>query len=225
MRKLFLIILLTTAINILFAQQNEWRLGANTGISFFTGNGAKENSSINYDSYTNSPLGKHPAPSYGIGGDFKHLYRNNFILGGGLGYENLRTKVNLTRNFPLSGKIGKTLMNNHSIYIDPYIGYRFPLNKFSLDVIGGFDFAYMFKCIEKAEYKNENGETKKLTNDRNYIYLDCRLRLQTNFNYKRISLNISYSYGLRNYYFGFDGGKTPHSNINALRVGLQYRIL
>ncbi|MDL2255084.1 hypothetical protein LJC44_03100 [Parabacteroides sp. OttesenSCG-928-G06] len=229
-KNLFLVFLLIASTSV-FAQGHEFRVGINSGYSFFRGESSESSSFVNAhgtsDVYTNSPLGKKFTLSYGISANYKYVTNRHFIIGAEIAYEDLRTKVDLESYYGVSTQKteGRTYLNNHFLNASPFIGYRIPVKNMSLDIIAGVDIAYSLDVKEYGKYKETDGKDIKFTCSRkdSYIEVDIRPRLQVNANYKKYTLFAGASVGLKDYYEGWTGG-SPEAYMNTIRIGIQYRI-
>lgn len=212
-----------------FAQKHEIGIGINTGYSFFRGSGSESTSFINDNTYTNSPLGKKFMLSYGIGVDYKYVFRSNLLLGLEVAYEDLRTKVDIDGYTSYEPEIhpisGRTILHNYFLNASPLVGYRFNFGDFSLDALGGFDVAYSLDTEEKAKYRDLDGNKIQFTYGRkdSYIDLDIRPKIRLNANYKQYTVYASASFGLMDYYKDWDGSNDA-AYLNTIRLGIQYRI-
>lgn len=221
-------LLFGTGLNT-FAQEHEIGIGINSGYSFFRGSGSESTSFVNDNTYTNSPLGKKFALSYGIAADYKYVFRSNLILGLGLAYEDLRTKVDIDGYASYGSEIGsisgRTILHNYFLNASPLVGYRFDFGSFSLDALGGFDVAYSLDTEEKAKYRDIDGNKIQFTYGRkdSYIDLDIRPKIRLNANYKQYTLYTSASFGLMDYYKDWIGSDDT-AYLNTIRLGIQYRI-
>ncbi len=85
-----------------YCQSTEISLNVNSGLFSFSGESAESVSSINYDlreedGYTNNPYGSKAGLSYGLSASVTRIFKSNSLIGIDLGYELLRSKVNIDR--------------------------------------------------------------------------------------------------------------------------------
>lgn len=211
--------------------QHELRIGLNSGFSAFSGNSAVSTTFINHsevNTYANSPVGEKLTFSYGLSANYK-LVNKRFILGVDAGYENLKTKTEVTHYTDFAGMVltnGKVVLSGHFATFSPFLGYRIPLKDNSLDIQAGVDLQFLLKdgFDEKGKFKLLSGEDIKYENQRSFINKDFRPRLQINYNFSKYSVYAGYSLGIKNYYEDYVGGSLQ-AHMNTLRFGLQYRLL
>ncbi len=229
MKKYILIIFLF--LPFLSFAQHELRLGVNSGLSSFNGNTASSTTFINHsevNTYANSPVGEKLTLSYGLSVNYK-LANKRFILGVDAGYENLKTKTEVTHYTDFAGMAittGKVVLSGHFATVSPFLGYRIPLKDNSLDIQAGVDLQFLLKdgFDEKGKFKLLSGKDIKYENQRSFINKDFRPRLQINYNFSKYSVYTGYSLGVKNYYEDYVGGSSQ-AQMNTLRFGLQYRLL
>ena len=219
----------------LFAQKTEYGIAFNSGLFSFSGPSSGKYSQINYDNtknngYTNNPYGSLAGLCYGLSLNIKRVTKKNLDLGLDLGFETLRSKVNINAvngsSTASSFKIpaaGTTFLNSHFINLYPYIGHRFSIKKIIFDLAGGLDFAYCLAASEKGNAKAENGTIYITALDRKTINLDIRPRIQLSAGYQKWGFYIGYSYGLTNYTAAYVGG-TNECYGRLARFGLTYRV-
>ena len=239
MKKTFLIITLCVS-SFLFSQHAEISVGVNSGLFSFRGISAVDHSNINAsdfsNGYTNNPYGTKSGLAFGISWDYKYVFKNNLLLGANLGYENLRSKVNInqvilnTLSFPGSVVIskaatGKSNLIYNNINFFPYLGYRVSANQIHFDVSAGADVAFILSAKEKGSATiitdNTNYETSV---DRKTISTDFRPRIQLNAQYKKYGLYIGYSFGTINYMKDYVGLGDYEAKSRMLRFGLTYQL-
>lgn len=200
----------------------------------FSGQSSESSTFINYnltkdEGYTNNPYGSKKGLSYGISVNINRIAKNNVIFGIDLGYELLRSKIDIERVLEYNGTTnqmieatGKTYLNNSFINLLPTIGYRFSTSKLTFDLSGGIDFAY---CLTTTEEGYATSETKKYTTkrDKKTIDTEFRPRIQIGIYKHKIGIYFGYSKGLKNYKSEYVGG-TNEAFGNILRFGIKYRI-
>jgi hypothetical protein len=236
MQKTILTVIILFSLNHIFGQTKEIRLAFNSGLFSFSGQSADNQSVINFSNtknsgYTNNPYGSLGGISYGLSANFQKVTKKNMILGFDIGFENLRSKVNIvavngflgTSAYVYSAN-GQTFLNSNFINLFPNIGHRWLVNKISIDVIGGLDVAYCPKATEKGSATATN-DTKYVTSvDRKTINTDIRPRIQFSIGYLKTGVYVGYSYGLSNYRSGYVGG-TNECFARLLRFGLTYKLV
>ncbi|WP_184546326.1 hypothetical protein [Mucilaginibacter sp. FT3.2] len=242
------------SVSPLFAQKVELSVQATSGLFNFAGKSSTgtsqviQSSSDNNTNYTNNPYGNHSGFSYGGSIQAQVVAKSGFIFGLQGGYEILRSQVTINKYTPLVYYYGlqnqlaytdpsfpvkgHTNLQNQTINLNPYIGYRMQLHKVKLDILPGMDIGIMLNTKDKGSVKGNDGKTYTVDYARPKPPTDVRLRLGAIATYGRIGLNASYAYGLTNYQSAIPldtnaggGNSTPLSvHSELLRVGLSYRI-
>lgn len=236
MKKLLLTVFASLALSSTFAQQTELHFALNSGLFSFHGDATNANSNINYSAdtkrgYTNNPYGTKSALSYGFSGNLKRVTKKNFILGLDLGYESLRSKVNLLGVYgsPQSpGNLltteGSTILSADFINIFPSLGHRFHTKKLALDLTGGFDIGTNLKTHENGKATAVDGTVFTTDIERKTINTEVRPRIQLAVNYNKMGVYAGYSYGFMSYKAGYVGGSTE-CVARLIRFGVTYRLL
>ena len=226
----FTSILVLSQVN---GQKTAYKISFNSGLFCFTGESSVKTSAILYSeisnsSYTNNPYGAKNGLCYGIAGNLRRVSKKNFLVGFELGYEKLRSKVQINQvsgytgtSIYQYGATGKTFLNFDFINMNPFAGYRIALRSLSFDITAGLDIGYCLAAHEKGSAKAANGTTFKTSSDRKTIKSDVRARLQLSADHKRIGTYIGYSLGHSNYKSGYIGG-TNEAYAKILRFGLTY---
>ena len=248
MRKYFLILVVLLVFNHLYAQKIELSVQAYSGLFHYSGNGTAADSYIHQgqadgQDYTINPYGNKNAFSYGAGIQAQHITKGGFIVGGGANYEILRSKVNINGYVPnivyefytidtyYPNKVsGSSFLQDQTININPYIGYRIIFKGISIDLLPGADFSFNLNAYDKGKATStyppsaQVQQTYQTNFKRPDAPTDVRLRFGLAANYKRISVTASYAHGLTNYEKNMTG-----SNLNArselIRFGLAYKLL
>ena len=217
-----------------YSQKTEYSLRLNSGLFSFSGQSSEASTFINYnldrnDGYTNNPYGSKSGLSYGISGNISRVTKNNIIFGIDLGYELLRSKIdiegvrehNRTTNETVAVE-GHTNLNYNFLNTFPNIGYRFVISKINIDFSGGIDFAYCLNTTEKGSATSTTREYNT-TRDRKTIETELRPRIQIGIYRGNVGAYFGYSKGLRNYKSGYVGGVNEAYG-NLIRFGLKYKI-
>lgn len=238
MKKTFLIITLCVS-SFFFSQHAEISVGVNSGLFSFKGISAVNHSSINAsdfsNAYTNNPYGTKSDLALGISLDYKYVLKNNLLWGANVGYENLRSKVNInqvivnTLAFPATIVIGesaagKTNLIYNNINFFPYLGYRMAVEKFNFDISAGADLAFILSAKDKGSATTANNITYETSLDRKTISTDFRPRIQLNAQYKKYGLHVGYSFGTVNYMKDYIGLGDYEAKSRMLRFGLTYQL-
>ncbi len=230
---LITVFLVVLSLNI-YGQSTESGIRVNSGFFRFSGESAEKSTQINYnldkeDGYTNNPYGNKYGISYGISASVTRITKSNLRLGIDLGYEILRSRIDIDAVWQHGANInetvlatGRTNLNSNYINLFPSIGYQFFNSSFKLYFDGGLEFGYCLNSMEKGSAESESRKYETIR-DRKTIELDIRPRIQIGIQKNKIGSYIGYSKGLRNYKSGFDGG-TNEAYSEILRVGLTYRL-
>ena len=217
-----------------YCQSTEVNLNINSGLFSFSGESVEGFSSINYDlrdedGYTNNPYGSGSGLSAGLSASLTHIAKSHFLIGIGLGYELLRSKIVIDRISAYDGMTnesiaanGQTYLNSNFINLFPTFGYRLALSKVNIDLSGGLDLAYCLGANEKG-YAQADTRAYETRRDRTTIRTDLRPRIQANASRGKYGAYVGYSKGIRNYKSGFDGGVNEAYG-DMLRFGLSYRL-
>ncbi len=234
MKKVILILISIIFLTVGYSQSSEYSFRLNSGLFSFSGHSSESTTFINYrldknDGYTNNPYGSKMGLSYGISANINRISKHNIIFGFDLGYELLRSKIDIYGVWESGGiknemvaANGHTSLNYSFINTFPYFGYRFTISKINIDLSGGIDFAYCLSANEKGSATSETRDynTKR---DRKTIDTELRPRIQLGFYKGNIGIYFGYSKGLRNYKSGYVGG-TNVAFGNLIRFGLKYKI-
>ncbi len=207
-----------------------------TGISSFYGSGGTPN-----QYYTNNPYGSKGGFSYGAGIQAQHVSKGGFITGLQAGYDVLRSAENITYVYPgyaypditpfnylVENAIlvkGKTHLQNESINLSPYIGYRLKGKNISVDLMPGIDVAFNVSSYDKGKATGDDGTVYTTNNKRPDGPTDFRLKFGAAVNYKKWGITASYAHGLTNFDKGMIGDGGPyivHSEL--LQFGITYRL-
>ena len=231
--------ILITLISIILlmqinAQQTEYSVKLNSGLFSFSGQSAQNTAFIVYNTtndnaYTGNPYGSLGGLSYGMSGTVNRITKNNIIFGIDLGYEILKSKVNIDSiwisdrtNSQMIEANGKTFLNNRFINLYPSIGYRFKSSNLTFDISGGIDIGYNLGSTEKGN-ASSGTNTYKTNRDRTNIKSDFRPRLEFGISKNKLGLYIAYSKGIKNYLSGMLCGSADAYG-NVFRFGIKYKI-
>jgi hypothetical protein len=215
----------------LSAQETKFGISLNSGLFSFAGRSATStsaiNSTANLPNYTNNPYGSRVGWCDGLSVEVRRVTRRRLLLGVSLGYEALRSRLDVT-SVNISGvdyysvsAHGHTMLTSQFINLFPSIGYRFLPGKLTVDLTGGLDLGYCLSAEENGKAYAGNGLTYSSTRDRKTISADIRPRLQVSVGFHKTAVYVGYSYGLINDMAGYIGGPTGAYS-RLLRFGLQY---
>jgi hypothetical protein len=228
------------------AQKTEISINANPGLFYFGGTFAASTSQIvatnGDDGYVNNPFSTKPTFSYGIALQVQHILKSGFIMGFQGGYDILRSRTNANGGEPvvyygyidyafttstgipyIEAASGSATMQNQTITLNPYVGWRFKAKTLNIDVLPGADIAFTTSSYEKGS-TTTTYNTTFTTNFKNpNPPADIRIKLAVAGYYKRFGLNLSYAYGLTNY-LNVSKNDPNGAYSRLLRMGLSYRL-
>lgn len=246
MKKILSTLSLLFVFVITQAQKVEVSLQGYSGFNFYGGSSATGTSYINegYDeahNYTINPYGKKVCFSYGGALQIQHIGKKGFIAGIQVGYEVLRSQVNINGYNPLVFYLdyntynfaavnyqipvkGETFLRNQNININPYIGYRFTVKKANIDLMPGIDIGINTNSYDDGRVTDNSGKVYTTNFKMLGAPTDIRLKFAVSANVKRMGLNLSYANGLTN----LDRNNTGYLKYNVhseiLRFGVNYSI-
>jgi hypothetical protein len=254
MKRALLVLLAFFTVMGVYAQKIELSFQANTGAYHYSGASATAVSFFNQGGatpesyYTSNPYGSKGGFSYGAGVQAQHVSTGGFITGLQAGYDILRSKTDINSvhpfvlydpNYQTLAAIdysipakGQTYLQNQSINLSPYVGYRFKLKKIKFDLMPGMDFAFNLSSKEKGTATSDGGTVYKTNIKQPDAPTDIRLKFGIAASYKKWGITAGYAHGITNLdssanslnknYTG-DNGHTLHSEL--LRFGVTCRIL
>ncbi|SEP11712.1 hypothetical protein SAMN05192574_1242 [Mucilaginibacter gossypiicola] len=232
----------------LCAQKLEVSVQANTGLFHFAGKSTSATTQVLQGSTTGDPMNRANNPygnkngfSYGGSIQVQTISKGGFIVGLQGGYELLRSKVEVNKYIPITSVLygdylpiaandpsfavtGHVAFQNQSINLNPYIGYRFQLNKVKLDILPGMDLGLILDSRDKGEVKDKDGKIYKVDYKRSKAPTDVRLRLGAVASYGRYGLNASFAHGVSNYMKDMVGDASFNAHSEYFRLGLSYRL-
>ena len=239
MKKISIVLIILVFSTCAFAQKTEFRLALNSGLFSFGGNSTVSESYIRnypgYDipNYTNDVYSSKNGITYGLSFDIKRITKRNFIFGLNTGIEVLKNKIDINGVYfygivgPSPATIqkgsGSTVTTYNFINTNPFVGYRFNLNKISLDLTGGFDVSYCLRAHENGFVDVFNDIRPTTSVNIKNINFDFRPRIQLEFNFKKVGVYVGYSYGIVNYY-PQNQVANPEAYSRLIRFGLSFKI-
>ena len=246
MKKYLLLLFILCACNDLLAQKVEISIQAYSGLFHYAGNGSASTTDIAQSGppvhdYTTNPYGNKNGFSYGTGLQAQRVSKNGFIVGLGVNYEILRSKVTINNFNPgffyasaqlygygpvVSQVNGSAFLQDQSINLSPYIGYRLKFKKTSIDLLPGIDIDLNLSSYDKGEatvtYLSPPSGVHRANNKRPDAPADVRLKFGGALNYKRLAFTASYAHGLINYNKDMPGDFNVHSEL--IRFGIAYKL-
>lgn len=234
MKSILLTILFTTFSLNVSAQTTEFSVQLNTGGFRFTGLSAEKTEHINanYDTqkgYTNNPYGNQFDLSYGLSASITKIIKRKFRLGIDIGYEVLRSKIEIDGVWQSSDTInetvpasGKTNLNVSFINVFPKIGFQTAMQKYTVYLDAGVDIGY---CLSAKEIGSAKTDSRSFTTnvDRKTIDYDIRPRIQLGVTRNKYGAYVGYSKGITNYMSDYVGG-TSEAFCEVIRIGFVYTL-
>lgn len=240
MKNTFTILLLVLMLTKGYSQKTELKIGLNTGLFSFTGNAATTYthifSSQPFFMGTDNPYGKKSGVSIGVSLNLQRVVKENIIFGLNAGYQSNQSKVliNAVGYEDLSNPIvvlnakGQSYVTNSCIMFYPFCGYRFQINKFPIDVMGGINLDFIDSTKEKGSATDSNNVEYNVSADMKSINLDVSPKIQLATEYKKFGIVVGYSWGLVNYKTGLDAypnaGGTREVYSKNINFGITYRL-
>ena len=228
MKKLGLLLLSLFIINTAYGQETEYSVHLNSGLFSFGGESATAISWIDHrmngPNRTNNPYGSNNALSYGLMAQAQRVTQSQFVFGLQTGYEVLRSSVQITDINAVIDASGNTIFRHSFINIYPYLGYRFSVRDFDIDVKLGPEAGLPTSSKENGEATlHDDGSTITTNYERNMPDTDYRLRSSATIHYQKWGFSVGYSYGLYNYRSGWIGG-TNKAYSRLIRLGVSYKL-
>ncbi|OCB71805.1 hypothetical protein [Flavobacterium crassostreae] len=235
MKKNIKILLLILVMTKGFSQKTELKICLNSGLFHFSGESAEAISQFNLSSdsnlgYTNNPYGTKSGFSYGLSLNLQRVNKINLIFGVNTGFQANKSKIIINSVFGYDGTnaynksvIGQTFIINRSLFTNPFIGYRFEINKIPIDIVGGINFDYILNTKEIGNARDSNNIKYSTSIDRKTITIDVSPKIQLATEFKKFGFIIGYSTGLVNYREGFVGGTNNVHSKNS-NFGITYKL-
>ena len=229
MKKILLTLIAVCALTLSYGQKTEFRISLNSGLFSFHGKSAEKISFINYNDktqsgYTNNPYASENGLCFGLSGNIKRVTIKNFIFGIDLGYEVLRSKIQIDEIFGYTGSStyqipakGQTFFKYSCINLNPFWGYRLATKPINFDLTGGLDLGDCLRTKEDGTATAANGVSYIASGNRNIIKFEIRPRIQIAADYKKFGAYLGYS-------FGFLMHSTNGCHERLLRFGLTYQL-
>lgn len=235
---IILVVLLTLTKG--YSQKTELKICLNSGLFSFTGNAADTHTYI-YSAEplftsTNNPYGKKSGFSSGLSLNLQRVLKENIIFGINAGYQSNKSKILIntvvyddlvTQSVILKAK-GQSYVTNSCIMVYPFCGYRFQINKFPIDVMGGINLDFIDTTKEKGSATDSNNVEYNVSADMKSINLDVSPKIQLATEYKKFGIVVGYSRGLVNYKTGLDAypnaGGTREVYSKNINFGITYRL-
>ncbi len=244
MRITLLTLLSLFSLTQLYAQKFEVSLLANSGLFHYSGNGTTSASFINYaqppfNSYPNYSFGNKNGFSYGAGIQAQYVAKCGFISGLQAGYDVLRSNADITavdgavilpflNTFSSSTPVkGSSVVQNEFINLNPFVGYRLPIEKINIDLLIGLDLPFGVGSYEKSSSTAADGTVYKTDVNYGKGGFDLRDRFGIAASYRRYGITASYAHGLINHSADLmnDSPVVYEAHSELLRFGIAYRIL
>jgi hypothetical protein len=239
MKNTFTILLLVLTFSQAYSQKTELKISLNTGLFSFTGNAATLYTQI-YSAQpffisTINPYGKKSGLSGGLSLNVQRVLKENIIFGMNAGYQSNQSKVLInaviqgdTTNSVFENAKGQSFVTNSSIMVYPFCGYRFQINKFPIDVVGGINLDFINTTKEKGSATDTNNTEYNVAADMKSINLDVSPKIQLATEYKKFGIVVGYSRGLVNYQQGYyanpNDTETKEVYSKNINFGITYRL-
>ena len=243
MKKHILLFFSLCLFSKVYAQKFEINADAYSGLFHYGGDGTATTSYIETGNpnYTYDPYGNKNGFSYGAGLRLQYVAKSGFIIGAGVDYEILRSRVDVSVYQPvyflpanedygsqgfqsLTPPTGHTALQSQNINISPFIGYRIIAKNINIDLMPGIDLGFNINSYDKGSatdaVNNTYSTNLKLANQPT----DFRLRFGAAAGCGRFGFTASYAYGLTNLYKTTPMGSNYNANSELIRFGLSYRI-
>jgi hypothetical protein len=233
LKKTIVILALIFISNKIIAQKTNFNFNLYTGLFSYRGDGSASSARIESGFYSVPPqasniYGRQSAFSFCIEGQINRKTKNNFLFGGGVAYERLKSSVKITEvgfsgdpAYFLYKANGRVKLITDYLTLNPFAGKRFLIKHLSIDITSGIDIAILVSGHEKGGAVTT--ETKAVYTTNNYysmIPVDFRARVQLKAGYKKLGILLGCSLGLTDY--------KPNINTNVysnfIRVGVSYAI-
>jgi hypothetical protein len=220
MKKTLLTLFSICLLTHLYAQKFELSVQANSGLFHYSGNSAVSASYINEgetarQNYTTDPYGNKNGFSYGGDIQAQYVNKSGLLAGVQAGYDVLRSKVVITKYYPFSIILfnvatpgyydyfnipvnGQTYLEDKSINISPYIGYRLKIKKIKIDLMPGIDLGFNINSYEKGKATATDGTTYQTNLKMPKAPTDVRLKFGIAATYNRFGITASFAHGLTN---------------------------
>lgn len=239
MKNISIILLLILTLTKGYSQKTELKICLNSGLFSFTGNAADTQTYIYsaqpYFTGTINPYGKKSGFSSGLSLNLQRVLKENIIFGMNAGYQSNQSKVLINAVVLDDGATsvvvnakGQSYVTNSSIMVNPFFGYRFQINKFPIDLVGGINLDFINSTKEKANATDANNTEYNISGDMKTINLDVSPKIQLATEYKKFGLVVGYSRGMVNYKTGYDGnpndGETKEVYSKNINFGITYRL-
>ena len=231
-----------------YAQRIEFSVQTNSGLFHYAGKSTTAESYIHQGppkiaNYTNNPYGNKNGFGYGGSLQGQFVSKGGFIAGMQAGYEELKSKVDITgillysteylylpnANYvasPPANAKGETYLKNKFFNVNPYLGYRINLKKTKLDLMPGIDLGFGLSTYENGKATTTDGSntTVQTSLKHDKAPTDVRLKFGAALIYNRIGFTASYAHGLTNYQGNVLGDSDFESHSELMRLGVSYRL-
>ena len=239
MRKVALIFCLAFLFLYTFGQKAEISATAGTGLFSYYGNSALKhrNYYVVYGAISEPPNypGSIPGLSLFTGINIKKRFQEKLFWGINFQAQRL-TSISKIDSIIYShydpGPIIATKANGYTsltgIYAasDLYFGRRIKTRNILIDISGGAEVSLQFSNNEKIKIVGENGDSFNYHSSIYNNHTDIRINIQTEFIYKKLSLNLGYFRGILNYFNtgSSDDSKNFKAYSSFFQIEFEYKI-
>lgn len=219
MKKISVLIFLSTFSISVYAQKWEIIAKVNSGIFHFAGEGAN----ILSDPYNR--YGSKGGLSYGIGLSLQRKNTHHIQCGLDVDIESLQSRALF--NYQDVNNVswrGRTLLRHNFFTLSPYLDYTMSIRSISIYVKGGVECALnLGEAIENYKSNSSDGQTASYIDGHSTTAFDLRHSFQLVVIKKKLGMGFGYSTGIMDYKLGWKGG-TNLVFSRYLKIGLQYRL-
>ncbi len=217
------------------AQNIELKAQLYSGFFGFSGHAATKTSPMVHNPYalpsisTSRPYGTKPGGSVGVGAQFSLVTQAKVVMSISAAYESLGSNTDIDSLYDIGviynryAASGKTKHRANFLSFRPELGYRFKLPGFKIDLHAGINIAHTLKTTETGT-ATYNGTNYHSSNSTTHPATDTRPVIGISLLHKKAGFDISYEWGLKNYYGIYIGGTQPEAFSRFLKLGLSYRI-
>lgn len=235
MKKYGIYLLILVCSNDVNAQNIELKAQLYSGFFSFSGNAATKTSPMVHNPYTSPqisttrPYGTKPGGSAGVGLQFSLVTKAKVVMSISAAYESLGSNTDIDSLYDIGvvynryAASGKTKHRANFLSFRPELGYRFKLPGIKIDLHAGINIAHTLKTTETGT-ATFNGNNNHSSNSTTHPATDTRPTIGISLQHKKAGFDISYEWGLKNYYGIYIGGTQPEAYSRFLRLGLSYRL-
>jgi hypothetical protein len=240
MRFIFIPVTLLAALQFCYAQKTELTITAATGLFFFRGSGAVNNTTVYTSAFYSpgssalNPYGKKAGFSYTVGLQLQRLTSKKIIYGMGLAFEALTSRASIDSVYESPEVIlsqyrtiypakGITRLHNNFITFAAFAGHRYNYKRIFFDITAGLELGLYLngRSTGTADYNIVNSKRHlQFDNAIEMPAVDIRPAVKLKIMYNKLGLAAGYSAGLSN--FRRDGKTKAFTSF--LQLGIVYQL-